>query len=132
MCICRVCLCVLLMVVVYSRCGGIWWWFVVGCRGTWHPRASLSRLKTMYQTPVITMACTFMAGLERPDRNLVSSVMLIAAGVAAASFGEINLSLVGIGFMLCSELFESVRLVMTQLLLQDQEFNASACTTILM
>lgn len=75
-------------------------------------------------TPVITMACTFVAGLERPHLKLVSAVVLIALGVAAASYGELNFSLVGVLIMFLSELFESVRLVMTQILLQGHNFNA--------
>lgn len=75
-------------------------------------------------TPVITMACTFVAGLERPHLNLVSAVGLIAGGVAAASYGELNFSLVGVTIMFASELFESIRLVMLQILLQGYKFNA--------
>jgi hypothetical protein len=76
-------------------------------------------------TPIITMVSLFVARLETPSRRLILSVSFIALGTAIASAGEVNLSWTGVAIMLLSELFESVRLVMTQLLLTGLRFHPS-------
>jgi drug/metabolite transporter (DMT)-like permease len=65
-------------------------------------------------TPVVTMACLFVAGLESPTRAMIAAVMLTASGTALAAAGEMRLNLLGLMFMFGSELCEAVRLVMTQ------------------
>lgn len=87
-------------------------------------------------TPIITMLALFVAGLEFPTRPLIASVTIIAFGTAIASAGEVNLDITGVLIMLASEAFESIRLVMTQLLLTGLKFHpieglmylAPACT----
>lgn len=74
-------------------------------------------------TPVVTMAALFAARLETPTPALVAAVAAIAAGTAIASYGEVNLSAVGVACMLLSEAFEASRLVMTQLLLTGSSFH---------
>mmetsp|Transcript_10735 Transcript_10735/g.18672 ORF Transcript_10735/g.18672 Transcript_10735/m.18672 type:complete len:347 (-) Transcript_10735:641-1681(-) len=74
-------------------------------------------------TPVITMLCLFMAGLEDPTRAMIMSVLLTAGGTALAAYGEVNLSLIGLAFMLASETGEALRLVMTQWLLTGLKFH---------
>ena len=71
------------------------------------------------------MACAFLVGLEVPHFKLVLSVLIIAGGVATASYGAIDFNIMGIMIALLGELFEAVRLIMTQMLLQDYKFNAS-------
>lgn len=73
------------------------------------------------------MACAFVVGLEVPHFKLVLSVLIIASGVATASYGAINWSVMGLFIMFLSELTESIRLIMTQMLLQGYKFNASMC-----
>ncbi len=87
------------------------------------PRARLATSQAF--TPVITMACAFIVGLEVPHFKLVLSVLIIASGVATASYGAINFSAMGLFIMFLSELTESIRLIMTQMLLQGYKFNAS-------
>lgn len=87
-------------------------------------------------TPIITMLSLFIARLESPSRRLILSVSFIALGTATASAGEVNLNYTGVFIMLLSEIFESIRLVMTQLLLTGLRFHpieglmylAPACT----
>jgi len=87
-------------------------------------------------TPIITMLALFVAGLESPTRPLIASVTIIAFGTAIASVGEVNLDITGVLIMLASEAFESIRLVMTQVLLTGLKFHpieglmylAPACT----
>ncbi|PNW79264.1 hypothetical protein CHLRE_09g408428v5 [Chlamydomonas reinhardtii] len=91
--------------------------------------------------PVVTMLLLFAARLEAPSGRLCGAVGLIAAGVALASYGELNLSLFGLCAMLVSVVAESVRLVLTQYLmaagaaplhpLEGLFFISSACTAVL-
>lgn len=74
-------------------------------------------------TPVITMICLFLARLEDPTSRMIASVLLTAGGTALAAYGEVNMSFVGIAFMMASETAESIRLVMTQWLLTGHKFH---------
>ena len=40
-------------------------------------------------TPVITMACLFLARLEDPTKSMIFSVFLTAGGTALAAYGEV-------------------------------------------
>ncbi len=73
------------------------------------------------------MACAIIVGFEVPHFNLVLSVLIIACGVATASYGAVDFNVMGLVIMFSSLLSESVRLVMTQMLLQGYKFNASMC-----
>eukprot|EP00887_Chlorella_sp_A99_P004993 scaffold4.g4993.t1 len=74
-------------------------------------------------TPIITMVSLFAAGLEAPTRQLIFSVSFIAVGTAMASLGEVNFDLLGVIIMFASEVCESIRLVMTQVLLTGLKFH---------
>ena len=71
------------------------------------------------------MIALFVAGLEVPGKRLILAVLLIAVGTAIASYGEVNMSVVGVLCMLASETFEATRLVMTQILLVGLKFHPS-------
>ena len=76
------------------------------------------------------MMALFVANLETPSKNLISSVVAIAVGTAIASYGEINFSALGVIFMFLSESFEAIRLVMTQTLLVGLKFHPSEPTDV--
>eukprot|EP00798_Chlamydomonas_sp_ICE-L_P021077 gene21077-27958_t len=90
--------------------------------------------------PVVTMLLLFVARLEKATSRLVATVVVISMGISMASFGELNLSVVGLVAMLTSVVSESIRLVMTQHLLVGRAFHpmeglkyiGSACTMWLM
>ena len=80
---------------------------------------------------MITMVALFIARLEDPSSRLITAVVMIAFGTAMASYGEVNMSLLGLAFMLASETFEAIRLVMTQILLVGLKFHPSEALSII-
>merc|ERR1711924_287034 len=67
--------------------------------------------------PVVLLLVLFATRLEKPSATLIASIMIISGGTAVAVRGEVELSLIGVAYMLASEFFEAVKLVMTQILL---------------
>lgn len=81
------------------------------------PPATLHPCPFQAFTPVITMLALFIAGLEVPNKTMILSVLVIAAGTALAAYGEVSFSALGVLIMFVSESAEAIRLVMTQYLL---------------
>ena len=71
------------------------------------------------------MVALFCAQMETPTKRLISAVCVIAVGTAIASYGEVHLSTLGVIFMFSSEMFEAIRLVMTQMLLVGLKLHPS-------
>lgn len=71
------------------------------------------------------MSCAFVAGLEVPTPKLVLSVVVIAGGVAVASYGAVDYNVQGVVIIVLSFVADAIRLIMTQMLLQEHKFNAS-------
>ncbi len=65
-------------------------------------------------TPVITLACGVVAGLEHFNRHKAASVALITLGTAVAAYGEGTLTAAGLTLNTIGAVSESLRLVMTQ------------------
>lgn len=99
------------------------------CRGTCNDMHDVGVPLLQAFTPIITMLALFVAGLETPGKRLILAVLLIAVGTAIASYGEVNLSWVGVACMMASETFEATRLVMTQILLVGLKFHPSEWLT---
>jgi drug/metabolite transporter (DMT)-like permease len=74
-------------------------------------------------TPVSTMLFGFLFRLEQPSAPLIAAVSLTAIGVSTASYGEGNLSFLGVAAMLASILCEGLRLVLMQFLLAKKSFH---------
>jgi hypothetical protein len=73
-------------------------------------------------TPCTIVLVLFCTGISVPSRNSVLSVLAICAGTAISAYGEMHLTAVGILLILCAELGEVSRLVLTQYLLQNLKF----------
>ncbi|KAH6626337.1 triose-phosphate transporter family-domain-containing protein [Chaetomium sp. MPI-SDFR-AT-0129] len=67
--------------------------------------------------PVAVLLTSWAWGVEDPSLKRFINVLLIVAGVALASFGEIDFSVAGFLFQVGGIVFEAVRLVMIQVLL---------------
>jgi len=73
-------------------------------------------------TPVIVMAFLFLAGVEKPTRPVIVSIVVISIGTATTCSFTLQLSLLGLIVMFTSEAAEAVRLVLTQFLLKNLKF----------
>ncbi|KAK4042925.1 triose-phosphate transporter family-domain-containing protein [Parachaetomium inaequale] len=67
--------------------------------------------------PVAVLLTSWAWGVEEPSLKRFLNILLIVAGVALASFGEIDFSLAGFLFQVGGIVFEAMRLVMIQVLL---------------
>eukprot|EP00510_Aplanochytrium_minuta_P009152 CAMPEP_0184061414 /NCGR_PEP_ID=MMETSP0956-20121227/11481_1 /TAXON_ID=627963 /ORGANISM="Aplanochytrium sp, Strain PBS07" /LENGTH=343 /DNA_ID=CAMNT_0026357871 /DNA_START=115 /DNA_END=1146 /DNA_ORIENTATION=- len=74
-------------------------------------------------TPVMTLGFLVMAKLDKPSRSILGSVLVICLGTAVAGSGEMNFSLVGVLCMITAQVCEALRLVFTQIMLQNLKFN---------
>lgn len=70
-------------------------------------------------TPVAVLIFSSLMGLEKPTCTEVSIVVVICVGVAMTSLGEAAFSLLGFAFQSLAILFESSRLVLTNILLKS-------------
>mmetsp|Transcript_27077 Transcript_27077/g.68122 ORF Transcript_27077/g.68122 Transcript_27077/m.68122 type:complete len:400 (+) Transcript_27077:201-1400(+) len=73
--------------------------------------------------PVMTLIAMAVARLLLPTLPLCASVVLISLGVVMSSYGEVNMSWIGMSAMLGSEAAEAMRLVITQILLVGCKFH---------
>ncbi|KAK2001931.1 triose-phosphate transporter [Colletotrichum falcatum] len=71
--------------------------------------------------PVAVLLTSWIWGVANPSVKTFYNILLIVAGVAIASFGEIEFSWVGFVFQMAGIIFEAVRLVMIQVLLKGDE-----------
>lgn len=97
-----------------SRCGGT----ALSRRpvkGTPDSRATASQmLKALMPVAVFVVGCVF--GTESFSTHALLNMVVVTAGVAVASYGEINLVWVGVFLQLLSVMTESTRLTLVSLL----------------
>ncbi|KAJ0117748.1 triose-phosphate transporter [Diaporthe amygdali] len=68
-------------------------------------------------SPVAVLFTSWIWGVASPSWSVLFKVLVIVFGVALASFGEIHFQWMGFWYQITGIAFESVRLVMTQVLL---------------
>lgn len=88
----------------------------------------IQMLKALMPVAVFTVGCIF--GTDRFRWPTFLNMILIAIGVAIASYGEINFNIVGVMYQLSGIATESVRLVLVQILLQGRGLRLNPITTL--
>jgi hypothetical protein len=88
----------------------------------------IQMLKALTPAVVFVVGCLF--GTERFDWATMSNMFLVSAGIAIASFGELNFNPVGLMCQLASIISESVRLVLVQILLQHRGLELNPITAL--
>jgi hypothetical protein len=73
-------------------------------------------------TPVIIMITAYLAGIEKPSKPVIVSILVISVGTAATCSFTPQLSILGLFVMFLAEATEAIRLVLTQFLLQNLKF----------
>ncbi|KAM3545544.1 hypothetical protein ARSEF1564_001538 [Beauveria bassiana] len=68
-------------------------------------------------SPVAVLFTSWAFGVAEPNLAKFINILVIVIGVAVASFGEINFSLIGFIYQMLGIIFEAVRLVMIQVML---------------
>ncbi|GBG30715.1 UDP-galactose transporter 1 [Hondaea fermentalgiana] len=74
-------------------------------------------------TPVMTLGGLVLFRLTNPSRKVVASVLVICIGTAIAGAGELNFSIVGMACMLLAQTCEALKLIYTQVVLQNLRFD---------
>ena len=71
-------------------------------------------------SPVAVLFFSWLWGLTHPTAGTLANILVIVAGVAMASAGEIRFSWVGFFYQVGGTVFEAVRLVMIQVMLSSE------------
>lgn len=70
--------------------------------------------------PVVVLFFSWLWGLSSPGPTALVNIIIIVAGVAMASAGEIHFSWLGFLFQVGGAIFEAMRLVMIQVMLSSE------------
>lgn len=70
--------------------------------------------------PVVVLFFSWLWGLTHPTPSTLANILVIVAGVAMASAGEIRFSWVGFLYQVGGTIFEAMRLVMIQVMLSAE------------
>lgn len=74
-------------------------------------------------TPVVTLGVMYLLGVESPSTLLTLSVVGISIGTVIAVGGEVQLDMFGLIIHEVSAVSEAIRVVLTQIMLQDLRFS---------
>jgi hypothetical protein len=77
-------------------------------------------------SPVSVLLVSWLFGVVDPTVGKVVNILVIALGVAVASAGMIEFSIIGFVFQMCGLAFEAVRVVMTQIMLNSEGLKMDA------
>ena len=84
----------------------------------------------MNAVPVATFAVGVSFGTDRLRCDMFINMLLISAGVAIASYGEINFNVIGTVYQILGIFGEALKLVLTQILLQRRGLSLNPITTL--
>ena len=79
-------------------------------------------------TPVAVLLCSFAFGLEQPSARLLAYIVLIAAGVATACYGQLQLDWTGVTLQLAAIVAEALRLCLVNIALTARGIKLSSVT----
>lgn len=68
-------------------------------------------------SPVAVLFTSWAFGVAEPNLAKFVNILVIVVGVAIASFGEVNFSMIGFIYQVLGIVFEAIRLVMIQVML---------------
>jgi hypothetical protein len=77
-------------------------------------------------SPVSVLLVSWLFGVVNPTIGKIVNILVIALGVAVASAGMIEFSIIGFVFQMCGLAFEAVRVVMTQIMLNSEGLKMDA------
>jgi Triose-phosphate Transporter family len=77
-------------------------------------------LKAM--APVYILCLLTLYNQRTPSGKAISAVLVICAGTAVASFGEVKFSTAGVTFQVLADLLEAIKIVLIQVALSDERF----------
>ncbi|MEW5307113.1 MAG: hypothetical protein WDW36_009530 [Sanguina aurantia] len=80
--------------------------------------------------PVTVFVAGIILGTERYQFNYAANLVMIAAGIAIASYGEVHFVMLGVLYQASSVIFESFRLGLVQLILQSKGIKLNPVTTL--
>lgn len=90
--------------------------------------AFIQMLKAMM--PITVFAVGVVLGTEKYSHSYALNMVLVAIGVAVASYGELNFDVFGVIFQCGSIVTESFRLALIQILLQQRGIKLNPVTTL--
>lgn len=88
----------------------------------------IQMLKALMPVAVFIVGCVL--GTESYDQNTMANMLVVSAGVAIASYGEINFVVIGVLLQMISICTESTRLTLVQILLQSRGLKLNPVTTL--
>ena len=88
----------------------------------------IQMLKALMPVAVFSVGCLF--GTNRFEWRTMANMLLVTAGVAVASYGELAFDATGVAYQLAAIALESVRLVLVQILLQSRGLKLNPVTTL--
>ena len=90
--------------------------------------AFIQMVKALMPCVVYTVGCVFK--VEKYKRETMMNMLVIALGVAIASYGELNFNLTGFMLLIGSIACEAVRIVSIQMLLTSADIKLNSVTTL--
>jgi hypothetical protein len=83
-----------------------------------------------FPVPVATFLMAVLCGTDKARCDLFMNMLLVSAGVAISSFGEIHFNITGTAYQVTGILAEALRLVLTQVLLQKKGLTLNPITSL--
>lgn len=80
--------------------------------------------------PVLVFFVSVAYGVAKFERQLLWSIMVISIGVVLVTEGQVDMSIIGLVLQTTSLVFESVRLVMIEVLLKQKGISLNPITTL--